>query len=494
MDIKKSLSKQEEIEEIKPIDEPVDASFLITWDSPTDSKNPKNWPYSRRWMQLVIVSVFALLGPMASSMVAPCLDQIAERFHVENSTEKALILSIYLLVFAVSPMISAPLSEIFGRRILLQAGNVIFIVFNMACGLAKTKAQMYIFRFLAGFGSATPMGLGSGTISDLFTPEERGRAVAVMSLAPLLGPTIGPVISGFIAEYTTYKWIFWSTTIFSGFVFALSIPFLTETYPKTLLGRKARKLNKKENTLKYHTEWRLEHIPQRKLVAPALMRPLKMLTTQPVVILCAGYMAIQYGILYLVLTTYPVLWTHDYHERSSIAGLHYIAPGLGLILGSQASGVFIDKTFRFLKMRNNGKMAPEFRVPVILLGTMFFPTGLIVYGWTAKYHTHWIGPDIGAAMFNVGLMLGWRGIQTYLIDTFIIYAASSTAVACCIRSLAAFGFPLFGQTLYDRLGYGWGNSLLAFIVLGSSIITCSVLWFGGKGLRTKSNMVVFKDE
>lgn len=64
---------------------------------------------------------------MASSMVAPCLDQIADRFHIQNSTEKALILSIYLLVFAISPMISAPLSEVFGRRMLLQVGNVIFI-------------------------------------------------------------------------------------------------------------------------------------------------------------------------------------------------------------------------------------------------------------------------------------------------------------------------------------------------------------------------------
>lgn len=353
---------------------------------------------------------------------------------------------------------------------------------------------MYIFRFLAGFGSATPMGLGSGTISDLFTPDERGKAVAVMSLAPLLGPTIGPVVSGFIAEYTTYKWIFWSTTIFSGFIFALSLPLLAETYPKTLLGEKARKLNKSEKTNKYHTEWNLEHIPRLKLVTPALMRPIRMLFTQPIVILCSTYMAIQYGILYLVLTTYPTLWTEEYHERPSIAGLNYIASGIGLIFGSQASGIFIDKTFRYLKRRNNGKMAPEFRVPVILLGTFFFPAGLFIYGWTAQYHTHWIGPDIGAAMFNIGLMLGWRGIQTYLIDSFMIYAASSTAVACCVRSIAAFAFPLFGQDMYDTLGYGWGNSLLAFIVLGSSIITCSLLWFGGKRLRALSSMVIFKDD
>lgn len=123
MDLEKKPQDKVETAEIDVKEDP----FLVTWQSPTDPKNPKNWIYARKWTQLILVSAFALLGPMASSMVAPCLDQIADRFHIQNSTEKALILSIYLLVFAISPMISAPLSEVFGRRMLLQVGNVIFI-------------------------------------------------------------------------------------------------------------------------------------------------------------------------------------------------------------------------------------------------------------------------------------------------------------------------------------------------------------------------------
>ncbi|EEB08655.1 membrane transporter [Schizosaccharomyces japonicus yFS275] len=484
--------KDEKIVAEESIKEDVDP-YLVSWDGTEDPKNPHNWRASRKWAQLIVVSNFALLGPFASSMIAPCLDQISQRFNITNSTERALVLSIYLLAFAISPMISAPLSEVFGRRMLLQYGNVIFVVFNMACGLATNKTQMYIFRFLAGFGSATPMGLGSGTISDLFYPSERGKAVAVMSLAPLLGPTVGPVIGGFIAQYTTYKWIFWSSTILSGSILLVSIPILRETYPKTLLAAKARLLNKEAGHQKYHTEWGIEHRPKLDVISEALMRPVRMVFTQPLVIICSGYMAIQYGILYLVLTTFPILWTQHYHETPSIAGLNYIASGIGLVLGSQASGVFIDKVFRYLRAKHNGKFYPEFRVPIILLGTMFFPTGLFVYGWTAEKHTHWIGPDIGAAMFNVGLMLGWRGIQVYLIDTYIIYAASSTAVACCVRSVAAFAFPLFGQAMYDKMGYGWGNSLLAFVVLGSSIIVCTLLWFFSKFLRSISSMTVFKE-
>lgn len=72
---------------------------------------------------------------------------------------------------------------------------------------------MLIFRFLAGFGGAAPQSLGGGVVGDLWSPEDRGMAMSVYSLAPLVGPSTGPLLGGWIAERVQWQWVFWSVSI-----------------------------------------------------------------------------------------------------------------------------------------------------------------------------------------------------------------------------------------------------------------------------------------
>jgi MFS family permease len=72
---------------------------------------------------------------------------------------------------------------------------------------------MLVFRFLAGFGGAAPQSIGGGVVGDLWSPEERGMAMSVYSLAPLIGPSVGPLVGGWIAQYLRWEWVFWSVSI-----------------------------------------------------------------------------------------------------------------------------------------------------------------------------------------------------------------------------------------------------------------------------------------
>jgi hypothetical protein len=119
-------------------------------------------------------------------------------------------------------------------------------------------------------------------------------------------------------------------------------------------------------------------------------------------------------------------------------------------------------------------------------GSLLVPIGLFIYGWTAQYRTHWIGPNIGAAIFAAGVIVGFQSIQTYLVDSYVRYAASAIGAATVLRSLAGFGFQLFAPYMYAALDYGWGNSLLGFIALGLGIPAPFLLWFFGKKLRERS--------
>src|ERR1700692_3528200 len=117
-------------------------------------------------------------------MVAPALTAIAREFNITNKVEQSLTLSIFILAFAIGPLFLGPLSEMYGRVIVLQTSNILYLFFNLGCGIAQTKAQMIIFRFLSGLGSSAPLAIGGGVLTDLFVPEQRGKTVSIYTLAP----------------------------------------------------------------------------------------------------------------------------------------------------------------------------------------------------------------------------------------------------------------------------------------------------------------------
>ena len=150
-----------------------------------------------------------------------------------------------------------------------------------------------------------------------------------------------------------------------------------------------------------------------------------------------------YGVMYLVLSTFPSLWTLRYGESIGTSGLNYISLGIGFFLGSQICAPINDRIYKKLKKRNNNTGRPEFRVPVMVPASLLVPIGLFWYGWSAQAKVHWIMPNIGACIFSAGIIMGFQCIQTYIVDTYTRYAASAIAAATVLRSSAGFGFPLF---------------------------------------------------
>lgn len=119
-------------------------------------------------------------------------------------------------------------------------------------------------------------------------------------------------------------------------------------------------------------------------------------------------------------------------------------------------------------------------------GGLLVPVGLFLYGWTTHYRIHWIVPDIGCAIFATGLIVGFQCVQSYVVDAYSRYAASATGAVAFMRTMAGFGFPLFGEALYRKLGLGWGNSMLGFISVLLGIVAPWGLWKYGEKLRALS--------
>ncbi|OJD19133.1 hypothetical protein AJ78_00919 [Emergomyces pasteurianus Ep9510] len=459
---------------------------LVTWSGPEDPENPLNWSRPAKWASVLIVSFFSFISPVSSTMIAPALATIAKEFNITSSMEQALVMSIFLLAFAAGPFVLGPLSEIFGRVVVLQLANLLFLVFNTACGFAQTKQQILVFRFLSGLGGSAPQTLGGGVISDCWRAEERGKSIAIYSLAPFIGPAIGPIAGGFIAEHTTWRWIFWSVSIVDVGVQVVAFLFLKETYAPKILAKKAKKLRKCTGNNALRTKWEMENRSFWKLLRKSLVRPFIMLGTQPTIQALALYRAYLYGLMYLVLSSFPLVWNGVYKQATDIASLNYLSLGVGFVLGLQICAPIMDRIYIRIKAHYNHPGRPEFRIPLMLPGGLLVPIGLMTYGWTAQSHIHWIIPNIASAIFATGVIIGFQCAQAYIVDAYSKYAASATGAAAFLRTMAGFSFPLFASSLYARLGLGWGNALLAIISGVMGIVAPILLWRYGEFLRGKS--------
>ena len=121
-------------------------------------------------------------------MFAPGAGALSEEFDITNSTIAALTVTIYVLGFALGPLFISPMSEIYGRLVVYHAGNVVYLGFTIGCALSTNTASFMVFRLLCGVAASSPMSIGGGTIADLYRSEERGKAMALFGLGPLLGP------------------------------------------------------------------------------------------------------------------------------------------------------------------------------------------------------------------------------------------------------------------------------------------------------------------
>lgn len=91
--------------------------------------------------------------------------------------------------------------------------------------------------------------------------------------------------------------------------------------------------------------------------------------------------------------------------------------------------------------------------------------------------------DIGAAVFGCGVILSTQAMQQYVMESYREYVASANASSQFLRSIFGYAFPIFAPALYNRLGYGWGNSILAFIMLGFGAPAPCLIWTYGARRR-----------
>lgn len=476
----------------------------VDWVWERDAQNPLNWSSRAKWGHVAIVSVLSFLvqvyqhkehpshaiqsntdtdhnsctisRPLGATMVAPAVPQITRELHVPSSDAVTgpLVLSIYILGWAVGPLVFAPLSEVYGRLVVYTWSNTGYVLLTLACSWSPSAGTLIALRFLAGALGSTPLVIGGGTISDLVPVEQRGIALSLYMFGGIIGPSVGPVMGGLLSDSLGWRQIFRvlagmvSSRLFlelpvllTRFQYACAtlaqIALMKETYAPVV--RKSLQSGNQTGSDRATLGDDTSTASNKTLLAGAITRPAKLLASCPINTFIALVSAFFNGALFLVLSTLPAVLQKEYGFGLTAVGLGFQGLGIGNVVGLAVFASTSDRHVR--RQMARGVLEPEDRLVPLLAAAPMLAVGFLVYGWSAEGGAHWAVPVAATGLIGAGNVLFFSAAVGYLVDAFSGCAASAVAANIVVRSIGGTLLPLAGERMYRSLGWGFGSTVLA---------------------------------
>ncbi|KAF7918295.1 hypothetical protein BELL_0371g00090 [Botrytis elliptica] len=441
------------------------SNYLVELTDENDPANAKSWTFGRKMRTAAVLGFDTLIASWGSSVYSAAVAPVAYEFGVSEIVS-ILGLTLYICGFATGPLFFGPISELYGRKKPVTLACFVFTCFMFAAATAKDFQTLMLCRFFAGVFASCPLAVVGGAFADMFGNETRGIAIAAFSALVFIGPFISPIVGAFITtSHLGWRWTEYITGIMGALAFILDILFLEETYAKTLLQSRAGKIRKETGNFAIHHISEEEIISFDDLVRKHLFLPFKLLFGEPIVFLITIYTAFIYGILYLFLEAYPIVFAEYRGIDPAVATLPYLGMIIGVLFGCGIVIAFEPRYNRKLKA-NGGIPVPEERLVPMMVGACLFPCGLFWFAWTGNYPSiNWAAPTVSGILTGAGIMTIFLQALNYLIDSYLFVAASAIAANTFLRSFFGAGFPLFATAMFHNLGVQWAGSLLGFLAI-----------------------------
>ncbi|KAF4809137.1 Multidrug transporter QDR2 [Colletotrichum siamense] len=462
-------------------------------------------PYSifdKRQKVLIIflVSTAATFSGFASNIYFPALSTIADDLNVSVELIN-LTVTTYLIFQGLAPSLWGPISDVKGRK-LAYVGT--FLVFFGACvGLAeiKTYAGLIILRCVQSMGSASTIAIGSGVIGDITTREERGGFMGVFQAGLLAPVAIGPVIGGALAGSQGWRSIFWFLTIYCGIFLLFLVVLLPETLRSVVGngGRTPSTLPQKYPLAFYQrttkVKWDVEETtpstaPRKKVDLTAPIRILFSKSAAPITV----FLAIYYAVWQMSITAMSTLFKTKYGLSDTHIGLTFIANGAGSIIGTLATGKFLDMDYQKVKAKY-GEQGHDSDFPIEKARLRLVPVfallqcvSIAAFGWTINFpdKVH-IAVPIASTFVTGWTAIGTQSlVMTYLVDIFPDRSAAASASLNLARCLFAAGGTSFVMPMVNSIGVGWAFTVCV-AAQAVAVLLAGVQWkFAGRWRRQEA--------
>ncbi|KAF8621893.1 hypothetical protein AX15_007445 [Amanita polypyramis BW_CC] len=443
-----------------------------------DRRNPDNYSNREKW---IITAIGCILTFVSSSTASSYNMGISTMIRELNCSRILAItgFSVYPLGFAIFPLITASLSEEFGRRPLYIASQFILIIMYAMVGFAKNIQTVILGRLIQGAAGSAGSTMVGGTIADIWSPKERGIPMAIFTLVAVGGSGVGPIIGGWIEMRLGWRWIQWIQMAYCS-VPVILVFFMKETRSEVLLVPLAKEVRKKTGDNRYRARAEDKRGSLPALIITSCTRPVYLLFTEPVVMAFSLWIGFSWGVTFSFLSVIVLVFQDLYDFNIGDAGTMYVSLVIGTILGL-ITGFYQETLYR----KNVAKRGPEARLYTACMAGVLLPVGLFIFSWTALRHVQWIGANFGIAIFMWATYIIYSTVFSYLSDCYGPWASSAAAGQSLLRNLMATVFPLFSRQMFLKLDFKWAGTLFACVGLLLMPIPF-VLFFWGPAIRERS--------
>ncbi|RYP05391.1 hypothetical protein DL765_009855 [Monosporascus sp. GIB2] len=489
----------------------------------SDNDNP-NYSVFTPWEKRGIVlgaALGALFSPLSAQIYLPALPAVASDLDVSIG-QINLTITTYMVFQGITPMVIGSLADSAGRRPAYCICFVVYIAANIGCALAPNYQSLLALRMLQSAGSSSTVALCQAVVADIATSAERGSYVAYISVPSLLGPSMGPVVGGVLAQYLGWRWIFWLLAILAAAVFAASAAFLPETCRHVVGDGSVRP------PPAYRTLWQLwkdssarqrEGSPGRGHGgeggddAPSARKPSSLprkrkkfnvfrslvLLFEAEMFLLLAYGAVVFAGIYAVMASMGTQLQAVYGLSEAEVGLLYLPISGGMLLSAAAVGRALDWNYRRHRRRHDRTGAGDFPIERARLGigaplVALSGAAITAWGWALQGRAPLAVPCVLLALLSFGVA-GFSSTLSALITDLnpgdAGAAAASNNIARCLVGATATAVvdPLIGAA-----GLGW-----AFVLFGALFAVLSpLMWLvmrnGAGWRRAKAERRRFKRE
>ncbi|KAI9617249.1 hypothetical protein H4Q26_013115 [Puccinia striiformis f. sp. tritici PST-130] len=398
-----------------PNDDPTtglpEGALLVVW-APGDPDNPQNWPIASKCC-------------ISSSGASSATESIMAEFNV-SEVVATLVTSLFLCGYVAGPIIWAPLSEMIGRRHVFLATMGAYTILQFPIALKDSNlATILVFRFLTGLFASAPVTNSGGVVADVWDAVHRHDAISLFTAAVFLGPVIGP-----------------------------------QTYSPILLSRKAKKIRKETGDLKFYSAHEKADYSFKAVVRRTIFRPFEMIFTEPILMFVTIYLALVYGLLYGLFEAFPVIWGEIRGFTPWQTSLIFVGVGLGSILGA-ALNIYLARPMVKIVDKWHGYPPCEMNLYGAMASGPLLVIGILWLGWTGAYASvPWWVPALPTVLLGVTITSVFISFQSYLVDVYLMYAASALAATTIFRSAVGASFPLFMRQMLHGMGVQWACTLI----------------------------------
>ncbi|KAG9251180.1 major facilitator superfamily domain-containing protein [Emericellopsis atlantica] len=330
-----------------------------------------------------------------------------------------------------------------------------------------------------------------GMVADLYGPDNQQWAVAYVVLSSVLGTSIGPVVGGPIEKFLPWYWNFWIQLIFGASAQAIHF-FMPESRSTIIMDREARRRRKtgEDPNVYGPNEVKNPRISMHEFLI-TWTRPFEMFLREPIVLSCSLLSGFSDALIFTFQEGF-----HPVYEQWGFGTLQiawaFIPINIGYFVAWASYWPWIIKDQHKLQAKGSEKLAPEFRLKLLLWLAPLETIGLFGFAWTSMGppESHWIAPMIFSFLIAIANYAIYMSTVDYMIAAYGVYSASATGGNGFARDLLAGIAALYAGPLYSNIPpkkrhLEYASTILAciaFVVL----IPVYVIYFYGPRIRAKS--------